>query len=113
MHEFTSTARERGLMVIITGAVKAAALPAAVAALKPLPVLGVPMKTSDLGGQNSLLLMVQMPAGIPVGTLAVGNAGAMNAGLLAAIIFAFCDEKIAKALDNWLERQTGNIPETP
>ena len=84
MQKYTSTARERGLKVIIAGAGKAAALPGAVAALTPLRVLGVPMKTSDLGGQDSLLSMVQMPAGIPVGTLAIGNAGATNAGLLAA-----------------------------
>ena len=113
MHEYTSTARERGLKVIIAGAGKAAALPGAVAALTPLPVLGVPMKTSDLGGQDSLLSMVQMPAGIPVGTLAIGNAGATNAGLLAAAILALSDEKIAKALDDWRERQTANVPETP
>jgi 5-(carboxyamino)imidazole ribonucleotide mutase len=71
------------------------------------------MKTSDLGGQDSLLSMVQMPAGIPVGTLAIGNAGATNAGLLAAAILALSDKKVAKALDDWRERQTANVPETP
>lgn len=113
MHEYTVTARHRGLKVIIAGAGKAAALPGAVAALTPLPVLGVPMKTSDLGGQDSLLSMVQMPAGIPVGTLAIGSAGATNAGLLAAAILALSDANIANALDEWREKQTSNVPEIP
>ena len=113
MHKYTATAQHRGIKIIIAGAGKAAALPGAVAALTPLPVLGVPMKTSDLGGQDSLLSMVQMPAGIPVGTLAIGNAGATNAGLLAASILALNDGKIAKALEIWRENQSQSVPQTP
>lgn len=113
MLEYAEKARDRGLKVIIAGAGKAAALPGAVAALTPLPVLGVPMATSDLGGQDSLLSMVQMPGGIPVGTLAIGNAGATNAGLLAAAILALSDKRIADALDAWRTKQTADVPETP
>jgi 5-(carboxyamino)imidazole ribonucleotide mutase len=111
--EYAESARDRGLKVIIAGAGKAAALPGAVAALTPLPILGVPMKTSDLGGQDSLLSMAQMPGGIPVGTLAIGNAGATNAGLLAAAILALADPAIAKALDTWRANQSANVPEKP
>ena len=113
MHEYTSTARERGLKVIIAGAGKAAALPGAVAALTPLPVLGVPMKTSDLGGQDSLLSMVQMPAGIPVGTLAIGRAGAVNAALIAASVVALNDPAVATALDAWRAAQTDAVADAP
>ncbi len=110
---YAESARDRGLKVIIAGAGKAAALPGAAAALTPLPVFGVPMKTSDLGGQDSLLSMVQMPAGIPVGTLAIGRAGAINAALLAAAVLALGDPKVAKALDAWRARQTESVPEHP
>lgn len=86
MHEYARTAQERGLQVIIAGAGKAAHLPGMIAASTPLPVLGVPVSTSDLGGMDSLLSVVQMPGGVPVGTLAIG--GAQNAGLLAVQILA-------------------------
>lgn len=113
LHEYTSTARDRGIKIIVAGAGKAAALPGGVAALTPLPVLGVPMRTSDLGGRDSLLSMVQMPAGIPVATLAIGKAGATNAGLMAASILALGDIKIAKSLAVWRDKQSASVPETP
>ncbi|MDP6390878.1 MAG: 5-(carboxyamino)imidazole ribonucleotide mutase [Alphaproteobacteria bacterium] len=113
MLEYAETAKDRGIKVIIAGAGKAAALPGAVAALTPLPVLGVPMKTSDLGGQDSLLSMAQMPSGIPVGTLAIGEAGAVNAALLAAAILALADDEIAQALDDLRAAQTAAVPESP
>jgi 5-(carboxyamino)imidazole ribonucleotide mutase len=113
MMEYAETAKDRGIKVIIAGAGKAAALPGAVAALTPLPVLGVPMKTSDLDGRDSLLSMVQMPSGIPVGTLAIGETGAVNAALLAAAILALSDDKIAKALDDFRAAQTAAVPESP
>ena len=113
LEEYVSTARERGVKVIIAGAGKAAVLPGAAAALTSLPVLGVPMKTTDLGGRDSLLSIVQMPAGNPVGTLAIGTAGATNAGLFAAAILALGDETIAKALEDWRDRLTRSVPDTP
>ncbi|PPR61217.1 MAG: N5-carboxyaminoimidazole ribonucleotide mutase [Alphaproteobacteria bacterium MarineAlpha4_Bin2] len=113
LYEYTSTAHDRGLKIIVAGAGKAATLPGAVAALTRLPVLGVPMKTSDLGGRDSLLSIVQMPAGIPVATLAIGKAGSTNAGLMAASILALGDDKIAKALANWREKQSASVPERP
>ena len=99
--------------MIIAGAGMAAALPGAVAALTPLPVLGVPMETKGLGGLDSLLSMVQMPRGVPVGTLAIGRAGAVNAALMAAAILALGDEKIAAALDDWRARQSAHVAEIP
>ena len=113
LHDYAAGARERGLKVIIAGAGMAAALPGAAAALTPLPVLGVPIGTKDLGGLDSLLSMVQMPGGIPVGTLAVGRAGAVNAALLAAAILALSDEKTAVALDAWRAEQNAAITELP
>ena len=113
MNAYATTARKRGLKIIVAGAGKAAALPGAISALTPLPVLGVPMNTSDLGGKDSLLSMVQMPTGTPVGTLAIGNAGATIAGLLAASILALSDDKIAKALADWRYKQSTSVPETP
>lgn len=113
LEEYISTARERGLKVIIAGAGKAAVLPGAAAAMTSLPVLGVPMKTSDLGGKDSLLSIVQMPAGNPVGTLAIGNAGATNAGLFAAAILALGNDNIAKALQDWRNQLSASVPETP
>jgi len=83
------------------------------AALTPLPVLGVPMHSASLGGMDSLLSMVQMPAGVPVGTLAIGRAGAVNAALFAAAILALSDKKIAASLARWRERQTAKAPLTP
>ena len=116
LHEYATTARDRGLKVIIAGAGMAAALPGVAAALTPLPVLGVPMEGKAFGGLDSLLSMVQMPAGVPVGTLAVGRAGAKNAALLAAAILALSDEAIAAALDEFRAEQsaaTGQVPAIP
>ncbi len=113
LNEYAAGARERGLKVIIAGAGMAAALPGAAAALTPLPVLGVPMETKVMGGLDSLLSMVQMPRGIPVGTLAIGKAGAVNAALLAAAILALGDDKIAAALDEWRRKQSAETPEIP
>ena len=113
LHDYAAGARERGLKVIIAGAGMAAALPGAAAALTPLPVLGVPIGTKDLGGLDSLLSMVQMPGGVPVGTLAVGRAGAVNAALLAAAILALSDEKTAAALDAWRAEQNAAVAELP
>lgn len=113
LRDYAAGARERGLKVIIAGAGMAAALPGAAAALTPLPVLGVPIGTKDLGGLDSLLSMVQMPGGVPVGTLAVGRAGAVNAALLAAAILALSDAKTAAALDAWRAEQNATVPELP
>ena len=113
LRDYAAGARERGLKVIIAGAGMAAALPGAAVALTPLPVLGVPIGTKDLGGLDSLLSMVQMPGGVPVGTLAVGRAGAVNAALLAAAILALSDEKTAAALDAWRAEQNAAIAELP
>lgn len=113
LNEYAAGARDRGLKVIIAGAGMAAALPGAAAALTSLPVLGVPMETKVMGGLDSLLSMVQMPRGIPVGTLAIGKAGAVNAALLAAAILALGDDGIAAALDEWRRKQSAEIPETP
>ncbi len=110
---FAAEARGRGLKVIIAGAGGAAHLAGVIAALTPLPVLGVPMESAALKGMDSLLSTVQMPAGIPVGTLAIGRAGAVNAALLAAAMLALSDETIAAALDAWRDRQTAGVPETP
>jgi len=111
--EYAGSAKARGLKVIIAGAGMAAALPGVIAALTPLPVLGVPMDTRLMGGMDSLLSMAQMPGGIPVGTLAVGRAGAVNAALLAAAILALSDEKIAKALDKYRADQSRAVPKKP
>ncbi len=111
--EYCGAARDRGLKVLIAGAGMAAALPGAMAALTPLPVLGVPMAGRAVGGLDALLSMTQMPAGVPVATLAVGRAGAVNAALLAAAILALSDEGIAGALDGFRARQTASVPETP
>ena len=111
--EYVKGAKDRGLKVLIAGAGMAAALPGAVAAMTPLPVLGIPMETRGLGGLDSLLSMVQMPRGIPVGTLAIGNSGAVNGALMAASILALGDEQIAAALDKFREDQSAAIPELP
>ena len=112
VHEWASTAADRGIKVIIAAAGKAAHLGGVVAAFTPLPVITVPMKTSDLGGLDSLLSMVQMPAGIPVGTLAIGAAGATNAALLAGAILATTDPALRKRLAEYRERQTRKVLET-
>ncbi|MDP6428433.1 MAG: 5-(carboxyamino)imidazole ribonucleotide mutase [Rhodospirillales bacterium] len=111
--EYASSARGNGLKVIIAGAGMAAALPGAAAALTPLPVLGVPMDGKVMGGLDAILSMVQMPAGIPVGTLAVGRSGAVNAALLAASILALSDEAIADALVTFRAEQSAAVNETP
>ena len=103
----------RGLRVVIAGAGGAAHLPGMVASLTRLPVLGVPVESHALKGQDSLLSIVQMPAGIPVGTLAIGRAGAVNAGLLAASILALSDAALAARLDAFRADQTASVPETP
>ena len=110
---YASSAISRGLKVIIAGAGGAAALPGMLAALTTLPVLGVPVHSKLLDGLDSLLSMSQMPAGIPVGTLAVGNAGAKNAALFAISILATCDPKLAAKLDKWREAQAKEVPEEP
>ncbi|MCH7551533.1 MAG: 5-(carboxyamino)imidazole ribonucleotide mutase [Proteobacteria bacterium] len=113
VNEYAATARQRGLKVIIAGAGMAAALPGVVAAQTPLPVLGVPMETRVMGGMDSLLSMAQMPGGIPVGTLAIGKAGAKNAALLAAAILALGDEGVAGRLDAFRKKQNQAITEVP
>jgi 5-(carboxyamino)imidazole ribonucleotide mutase len=111
--EYATTARERGLQVIIAGAGGAAHLPGMVAAMTTLPVLGVPVESPALGGLDSLLSIVQMPGGVPVGTLAIGRAGAINAALLAASILALHDPAVAGALDAWRAARTVAVPEAP
>jgi 5-(carboxyamino)imidazole ribonucleotide mutase len=112
-HEFVTSAEERGIEVIIAGAGSAAHLAGVTAALTLLPVLGVPIDGSPLHGLDALLATVQMPGGIPVGTLAIGKAGAKNAGLLAAAILARKDPEIRGALAAYRERQTAAVPERP
>jgi len=109
LHEYAETALERGLQVIIAGAGGAAHLPGMTAAKTRLPVLGVPVQSQALRGIDSLLSIVQMPAGIPVATLAIGKAGAINAALLAASILAIHDDGIAAALDAWRGQQTDTV----
>jgi 5-(carboxyamino)imidazole ribonucleotide mutase len=113
MYRFARGARAEGFKVIIASAGGAAHLPGMVAALTPLPVLGVPAETKALGGEDSLLSIVQMPPGIPVGTLAIGRAGAINAALLAAAILALSDPEIAQALDDFRADQTNAVAEFP
>jgi 5-(carboxyamino)imidazole ribonucleotide mutase len=111
--EYATTARKRGLKVVIAGAGGAAHLPGMTASMTPLPVFGVPIQSKALSGQDSLLSIVQMPGGIPVGTLAIGEAGAKNAGLLAAAVLALSDEALAQRLDAWraaLTDAVGSIP---
>jgi 5-(carboxyamino)imidazole ribonucleotide mutase len=109
LYEFAKTAAAQGFRVIIAGAGGAAHLPGMTAALTTLPVLGVPMETQAFGGEDSLMSIVQMPAGVPVGTLAVGKAGAINAALLAARILALGDAAIAERLGRWSGQQTDAI----
>jgi len=113
LFEYAETAIGRGLKVIIAGAGGAAHLPGMTAAKTRLPVLGVPVQSKALSGQDSLLSIVQMPAGVPVGTLAIGNAGATNAALLAASILANDDDDVAKALDAFREAQTQRVLAQP
>ncbi|WP_336246235.1 5-(carboxyamino)imidazole ribonucleotide mutase [Sandaracinobacteroides sayramensis] len=113
MVAFAEGAAERGLKVIVAGAGGAAHLPGMVASLTHLPVLGVPVQSAALSGQDSLLSIVQMPAGIPVGTLAIGKAGAVNAALLAAAILATHDEALAIRLKAWRQAQTDSVADSP
>ena len=113
LYTFATTAAEKGFKVIIAGAGGAAHLPGMTAAMTTLPVLGVPVKSSALSGQDSLLSIVQMPAGVPVGTLAIGEAGATNAGLLAAQILALSDVSLAERIREWRARQTAGIADAP
>jgi 5-(carboxyamino)imidazole ribonucleotide mutase len=110
---YAREARGRGLKVIIAGAGGAAHLPGMLAALTPLPVFGVPIESHALKGLDSLLSIVQMPAGVPVGTLAIGRAGAVNAALLAAAVLALADPSIARALDGWRQRQSEAVALRP
>ena len=113
LYEYAKAAKARGIKVIIAGAGGAAHLPGMTAAMTPLPVLGVPIESKSLKGKDSLLSIVQMPAGIPVGTLAIGNAGAANAGLLAAQILALSDAAIAAAIDAHRASQTASVAIEP
>jgi 5-(carboxyamino)imidazole ribonucleotide mutase len=113
LYEYARRARGRGLKVIIAGAGGAAHLPGMTASMTPLPVFGVPVESRALKGMDSLLSIVQMPAGIPVGTLAIGEAGAINAALLAASVLALQDKKIAKALDQRRQKQTAAVADKP
>ena len=113
MFAYAESARGRGLQVIIAGAGGAAHLPGMTASKTPLPVLGVPIESKALHGMDSLMSIVQMPAGIPVGTLAIGRAGAVNAALLAAAIVALGDQTVADALDVWRARQSSSVADAP
>jgi 5-(carboxyamino)imidazole ribonucleotide mutase len=113
LNEYAATAKGRGLKLIIAGAGGAAHLPGMTAAMTPLPVLGVPIESAALKGIDSLLSIVQMPAGIPVGTLAIGKAGAINAALLAAAILAIGDEGLGVRLEAYRESQTASVAKTP
>jgi 5-(carboxyamino)imidazole ribonucleotide mutase len=110
---FSKGARRAGYKVIIAGAGGAAHLPGMCASMTPLPVLGVPIESKALGGHDSLLSIVQMPAGIPVGTLAIGRSGAINAALLAAAILALEDQEVAARLDSWRMSQSAGVDERP
>nr|BAT30401.1 phosphoribosylaminoimidazole carboxylase, catalytic subunit [Aureimonas sp. AU4] len=110
---FATGAREAGFKVIVAGAGGAAHLPGMTASMTPLPVFGVPVESHALKGEDSLLSIVQMPAGIPVGTLAIGRAGAVNAALLAAAVLALSDETLAGRLDDWRQRQSEAVAERP
>jgi 5-(carboxyamino)imidazole ribonucleotide mutase len=113
LFEYAKSAKDRGLQVIIAGAGGAAHLPGMLAALTPRPVFGVPVQSKALSGLDSLLSIVQMPAGIPVGTLAIGRAGAVNAALLATAVLALGDPALATALDRWRRAQTEAVAEHP
>ncbi|CAK0769489.1 N(5)-carboxyaminoimidazole ribonucleotide mutase [Azospirillaceae bacterium] len=113
LYEYATQARSRGLKVIIAGAGGAAHLPGMVAALTSLPVFGVPVESHALKGMDSLMSIVQMPGGIPVGTLAIGKAGAINAALLAAAVLALMDPALAVRLEEWRRRQTESVAMIP
>ena len=111
--EYSKTAKDRGLHVIIAGAGGAAHLPGMAAAMTPLPVLGVPVESKALKGMDSLLSIAQMPGGVPVGTLAIGKAGAKNAGILAASIIALHDSNVSDKLDAFRANQTESVKDAP
>jgi len=113
MFNYAKNAKDRGIKTIIAGAGGAAHLPGMVASITPLPVLGVPIESKALKGMDSLLSIVQMPGGVPVGTLAIGSAGAKNAGLLAASILGANDPKIQAAIETYRNKQTQSIKEAP
>lgn len=113
MIDYAKTAKERGLKILIAGAGGAAHLPGMVASMTPIPVLGVPIKSKSLKGLDSLLSIVQMPGGVPVGTLAIGEAGAKNAGLLAASILGTADETVMSALETYRAKQTESVKDEP
>jgi len=113
LYDFAKGAKAAGYKVIIAGAGGAAHLPGMTAAMTPLPVFGVPVESKALSGQDSLLSIVQMPAGIPVGTLAIGKAGAANAALLAAAVLALHDDRLAARLDGWRAAQTAKVAAEP
>src|SRR5947208_4091241 len=113
LYDYAHSAKERGLKVVIAGAGGAAHLPGMTASMTSLPVLGVPIESQALKGIDSLLSIVQMPAGVPVGTLAIGRPGAINAGLLAAAIIAGEDQALGQRLRSWREAQTGSVAQAP
>lgn len=113
LYDFAKNAKASGVKVIIAGAGGAAHLPGMTASMTSLPVLGVPVESHALKGMDSLLSIVQMPAGIPVGTLAIGKAGAANAALLAVAILATSNAELAKKLEDWREKQTDSVALTP
>jgi 5-(carboxyamino)imidazole ribonucleotide mutase len=113
LYDYASGAKARGLSAVIAGAGGAAHLPGMCASMTPLPVFGVPVESKALKGLDSLLSIVQMPAGVPVGTLAIGRAGAVNAALLAAAVVALSDPTVAQALDAWRARQTDAVADIP
>lgn len=113
LYDYAASAKGRGLKAIIAGAGGAAHLPGMTASMTELPVLGVPVESQALKGIDSLLSIVQMPAGIPVGTLAIGKAGAVNAALFAAAMLATNDEVLAERLADWRSKQTDAVPEKP
>ena len=113
LYAYAKSAKSRGLKVIIAGAGGAAHLPGMTASLTPLPVLGVPIATTKLDGQDSLYSIVQMPAGVPVGTLAIGEAGATNAGLLAAQILAIADPRLMQRIEAHRAARTAKVAEEP
>ena len=113
LYEFARGARDAGFKVVIAGAGGAAHLPGMTASLTPLPVFGVPVESKALSGQDSLLSIVQMPAGIPVGTLAIGRSGAVNAALLAAAVLALSDPALSERLDAYRARQTDAVADAP
>jgi 5-(carboxyamino)imidazole ribonucleotide mutase len=113
LYDYATSAKARGFKLLIAGAGGAAHLPGMAAAMTPLPVLGVPIESKALSGLDSLLSIAQMPGGVPVGTLAIGKAGAINAGLLAAAILALSDPGLAQRLDTWRAAQTDSVAERP